>query len=231
MATAWWTFILMKVPWGTPRHSSRQALGGPLQTPLFTTYQQVCVGNLARNGNLDLGMHQRGDCSQIPPLPRELSTAIRDVEAGQQPLSLSGYCTRKTPTRHPSLIGVDDSADQTHCPGRITAYCAHSPRRTSTLTGRFLSSLPSMASNCLTSATCAFASAKMTSPVRRPARAAGPCAASTNTPPLMLSSRFCAALKSDNCKPSDVAASLVSAAFSALDLGASISPTTTVRAL
>src|SRR5690606_3485006 len=37
--------------------------------------------------------------------------------------------------------------------GRITAYCAHSPRRTSTLTGRARLTLAKAASNCLTSAT------------------------------------------------------------------------------
>lgn len=63
---------------------------------------------------------------------------------------------------------------RTHLPGRITAYCAHSPRRTSTLTARPFSSLESTASNSLADPICTFATDKMMSPARSPARAAGP---------------------------------------------------------
>src|SRR5450830_191590 len=58
--------------------------------------------------------------------------------------------------------------------GRINAYCAHSPRRNSTLIAFDLSIFASTASNSLALAISEFAMATITSPSRSPARAAAP---------------------------------------------------------
>src|SRR2546427_12818496 len=69
--------------------------------------------------------------------------------------------------------------------GRISTYCAHSPRRTSRFTGLLLSTLASVASKLLSPVISTLASCRITSPSRRPARAAASTAAVTRTPPLM----------------------------------------------
>src|SRR5690606_23410036 len=68
--------------------------------------------------------------------------------------------------------------------GLINVYCAHSPRWNKMLTALPLSSLASVSSRSFSDSVSTLLTATMTSPSRKPARAAGPWALSTRTPPL-----------------------------------------------
>ena len=88
--------------------------------------------------------------------------------------------------------------------GRITAYCAQSPRRNSTLIGRDLSSRATSASISLTPPTSVLATVTITSPSRSPARAAASVGSlDPNTPTSGRSSFFWAAVNSPRVRPSD----------------------------
>ncbi|MDT4863838.1 hypothetical protein FQZ97_985620 [compost metagenome] len=69
------------------------------------------------------------------------------------------------------------------------------------MTGRDLSSFTSAASSSATLPVSVFAMATITSPSRKPARAAGPSALSTRTPLLRFSSFLSAGVRSESVKP------------------------------
>ena len=115
-------------------------------------------------------------------------------------------------------------------------YCAQSPRLNNRLKGLVLSTLAKSASSSLTLLISTLATDTITSPSLKPARAAASVAASTRTPPLALSSRFCASVKSDTVKPNAVTApvTLGLSSFSGLAravLSGSNSPIVTIRSL
>lgn len=156
MATACWTFIVSKSP-------SRQAASVPYPGSLRPANMKVThtlstnpVVNLWTRRLSSLGgwrgrsgrlyRHSAGVSGAVSRPPRPLRQSLKTL-----------WGTGLSRIDHPVLPG------QRAC-GRITTYCAHSPRRTSTLKGRALSTFASMPSNWRVSATCTLATARMMSP-------------------------------------------------------------------
>ena len=164
MATACWALIVAK--------SFGQQVRNRGIPPGSTGPQGAVINNLSTDLKGCGGRYSRlRDCSQS----HGASTALRRHRTDLSTADLA-CCWHAKPRWRPGFPDNHrgQAAAWTHLLGRMTAYRAHSPRRTSTLTGRLRSILASTASNCRTSATCTLASARITSPARSPAASAGP---------------------------------------------------------
>src|SRR3569832_528469 len=117
------------------------------------------------------------------------------------PLSSCGK-TNRAATRG---RGPESRLDRCYCPlGLIGTNCVESPHLTSSTTARNRTSKDTSTKNCLGSFTSVLFKRSITSPGRKPARAAAPSTPSTIAPPSVYSSFLCAWVSSPTAKPSEL---------------------------
>jgi hypothetical protein len=163
MATACWTFIVSKSPPEKAASQPWSRLRRPPRITLSTTYPQAFVGNFVDFSRLLEGVRQPGRLYRHSRPPPRVINSKRGCLSHPTPQEITQVFTKKNPDWHAvtnqgACLQARPGAPRRALSGglgyllvgRITAYCAHSPRRTSTLTGLDLSSLASTLSNSLT---------------------------------------------------------------------------------